>query len=204
MTRPGIILDRDGTLVDVVRDEELGVISVAFHPAQLRLLPGVIAGLTQLRDAGYVFAIASNQPAPAKGQFSAEAVTRTNQALVALLAESGIRIDALEVCMHHPTGGEGGDPALVFDCDCRKPKPGLLKRAAEHADLDLGRSFMIGDSSADVRAAHAAGAHSALIFSLDRCELCPLRSGPSPRPELVAPRFDELARQIVEKFGMVC
>jgi D-glycero-D-manno-heptose 1,7-bisphosphate phosphatase len=76
-----ILLDRDGTLVDVVRDEELGVVNVAFHPSQLRLLQGVVEGLRLLRDAGYVFGIATNQPGPAKGQISIEAVARTNLAL---------------------------------------------------------------------------------------------------------------------------
>ncbi|HEY4158852.1 MAG TPA: HAD-IIIA family hydrolase [Polyangiaceae bacterium] len=204
MKQPGIILDRDGTLIDVVRDEELGVISVAFHPDQLRLLPGVLDGLATLRNAGYRFAIATNQPAPAKGQFSADAVKRTNDALLRLLADAGIAIDTLEVCMHHPVGGAGGDPTLVIDCDCRKPRPGLLQQAAQHANFDLARSWMIGDSSADVLAAHAAGVHSALVFSRERCELCPLRAGPSVAPELHAARFDELAQRIVEKCGVIC
>ncbi len=84
--RNAVILDRDGTLIDVVRDEETGVISTAFHPDQLVILPTVLDALRLLADAGYILAIATNQPAPAKGQFSAEAVKRTNEALVARLA----------------------------------------------------------------------------------------------------------------------
>ncbi len=68
--RPGVILDRDGTLIDVVRDDETGTVSVAFHPDQLRLLPGVVEGLKLLAAAGYGFALATNQPGPAKGQIS--------------------------------------------------------------------------------------------------------------------------------------
>src|ERR1700758_5197422 len=79
---PGVILDRDGTLIDVVRDEETGTVTVAFHPDQLRLLPGAVEGMRALAAAGYALAIATNQPAPAKGQFSADAVRRTNDALV--------------------------------------------------------------------------------------------------------------------------
>jgi D-glycero-D-manno-heptose 1,7-bisphosphate phosphatase len=195
--RPGIVLDRDGTLIDVVRDEETGTTSVAFHPAQLRLLPGVITGLQALSQAGFVLAIASNQPGPAKGQFSRAAVERTNLALVALLAQAGISIAALEVCMHHPHGGPGGDPTLAVECTCRKPKPGLLLSLIAGLGLEPEQSWMIGDSRADLEAAQAASLRSALVFSTARCELCPLRGGPPGKPTLVAPHFDEVARLIL-------
>jgi len=196
--RPGVILDRDGTLIDVFRDDETGTVSVAFHPNQLRLLPGVIEGLKLLAAAGYGFAIASNQPGPAKGQISRAAVERTNHALLALLSAEGIQITTVEVCMHHPDGGPGGDASLVGPCNCRKPKPGLLLAAMEHAGFDPARTWMIGDSSADVLAARAANVRGALVFATNRCEICPLRSGPEVRPELVAPRFDDLARAILK------
>jgi len=105
------IFDRDGTIVDVVRDEGTGTIGVAFHPDQLRLLPRAVEGMLALQEAGFTLAVATNQPAPAKGQFSAAAVARTNDALVALLAREGVRIAAVEVCMHHPEGGPGGTRA---------------------------------------------------------------------------------------------
>ncbi|MET0789921.1 MAG: HAD-IIIA family hydrolase [Polyangiaceae bacterium] len=201
--RPGVILDRDGTLIDVVRDEETGSVSVAFHPEQLRLLPGVIEGLQLLAAAGYGFAIATNQPGPAKGQISVAAVERTNLALLGLLAAEGIQIAALEVCLHHPSGGPGGDARWVGECACRKPKPGLLLNCIERARFDVAHTWMIGDSASDIEAAHAAGVRAGLVFPLNRCELCPLRSGPaaSPRPELCTARFDELAKAIIEARG---
>src|SRR5262245_38787801 len=98
------------------------MVSVAFHPNQVRLLPGVVSGLTLLRNAGYRFAIATNQPGPAKGEYSREAAERTNTAVVEQLASHGIEIAVLEACFHHPSGGPGGDPDLIQDCSCRKPK----------------------------------------------------------------------------------
>ena len=185
--KKGIFLDRDGTLIDVVRDEETGAISVAFHPNQIRLLTGAIDGLRALRDAGYVFGIATNQPAPAKGQFSAVAVARTNDALVALLAKEGIAIAAVEACMHHPQGGEGGDSSLVGACDCRKPKPGLVTKLIERLDVAAESSWMIGDSAGDVEAGRAAGVKTGLVFATNRCELCPLRAGVTSVSKVATP-----------------
>jgi D-glycero-D-manno-heptose 1,7-bisphosphate phosphatase len=173
------ILDRDGTIVDVVRDEETGTIGVAFHPDQLRLLPRAVEGMRVLEDAGFVLAVATNQPAPAKGQFSAAAVARTNDALVAMLARDGVRIAGVEVCMHHPEGGPGGDSTLVGACECRKPKPGMINALLERLSADRASSWMIGDSEADVVAGRAAGVKTGLVFASNRCELCPLRGGPT-------------------------
>ncbi len=179
VSRSGVILDRDGTLIDVVRDEETGVISTAFHPDQLVLLTGVVEGLRVLVDAGFVLAMATNQPGPAKGQFSADAVKRTNDALVARLAKDGLRIEAVEACMHHPDGGPGGDASLVGPCDCRKPKAGMLEAIVRDLGLARARSWMVGDSAADVEAGAAAQMRTGLVFPSNRCELCPLRAGVS-------------------------
>jgi D-glycero-D-manno-heptose 1,7-bisphosphate phosphatase len=192
-----------------VRDEETGAISVAFHPKQLRLLTGAVEGMRTLQEAGFTLAIATNQPAPAKGQFSADAVRATNVALVERLAAEGVRISAVEVCMHHPEGGEGGDPALAIACDCRKPKPGMLERLVTHLGADRARSWMIGDGVGDIEAGRAAGLRTALVFPKNRCELCPLRTfgGGAPNaipgathgtvPDIHAPTLAELAASII-------
>ncbi len=193
------ILDRDGTLVDVVRDAETGTVQTAFHPAQLRLLDGVVDGLAALASAGFTLAIATNQPGPAKGHFAREAVARTNGALVERLAAAGVTIAAVEACLHHPDGGEGGDTSLVGPCACRKPRPGMLLALMARFGAGAADTWMIGDSSADLEAARAAGVRSALLFAPGRCELCPLRHGPAGlgSPDLAAPRFDELVRRLL-------
>jgi D-glycero-D-manno-heptose 1,7-bisphosphate phosphatase len=198
VARRGILLDRDGTLIDVVRDPELGVVVTAFHPDQIRLLPGALEGLRRLADAGYLLAIATNQPGAAKGQVPWEAIERTNRALLDRLREAGVAIAALAVCPHHPEGGPGGDPALIGPCDCRKPQPGMLTSLARDLDLDVSASWMIGDSPGDVAAARAAGMRAGLIMDRRRCELCPLRGEADlPCPDRAAPRLDLLASEIL-------
>ena len=196
---PIAILDRDGTIIDVVRDEETGAIATAFHPDQLAFLPGALDGMRALAAGGFTLAIATNQPGPAKGQVSAAAVSRTNHALVEKLAGAGVTIAALEVCMHHPEGGPRGDPGLIGPCDCRKPRPGMLRALLARLDGDPARSWMIGDATADVEAGHAAGLQSALVFASNRCELCPLRHGPRVVPAAHGPTLVQIAETILHR-----
>jgi D-glycero-D-manno-heptose 1,7-bisphosphate phosphatase len=192
------LFDRDGTLIDVVRDEETGTITTAFHPNQVRLLDGVVDGLRALVDEGYLLGIVTNQPGPAKGHFSRDAVERTNAALVAELAARAIPIAKVAVCMHHPDGGPGGDPALVGPCACRKPKAGLLIESMQALGAVAGRTWMVGDATSDVEAARAAGVRAGLLFSDNRCELCPLRGGPGAVPDCHAAKLPALVRAILE------
>lgn len=206
MGRRGVILDRDGTIIDVVRDAELGVVTTAFHPDQIRLLPGAVEGMRMLAEAGFTLAIATNQPGAAKGQIPASAIERTHAALLDRLREAGAPVAAIEVCPHHPEGGPGGDPALIGPCACRKPAPGMLTRLARELDLDPAATWVIGDTPSDVVAARAAGMRAALVFDPRRCELCPLRPGPvaleaPARPDLAAARVDLLAAQILATSG---
>jgi D-glycero-D-manno-heptose 1,7-bisphosphate phosphatase len=196
---PVAILDRDGTIIDWVRDEETGAIASAFHPDHLRLLSRAVEGLHALQDAGFALAIATNQPGPAKGQISVAAVERTNAALVERLAADGVRIAALEVCMHHPEGGPGGVAALARACDCRKPLPGMLRAVLARLGGDPARSWMIGDALADLQAGRAAALSTALVLPPGRCELCPLRDGARLAPvvpDVAAGTLPEIAAKI--------
>jgi D-glycero-D-manno-heptose 1,7-bisphosphate phosphatase len=196
--RPIAIVDRDGTLVDFHRDAELGVVTPAFHPSQLRLLPGAVEGLRALAAGGFSLAIATNQPDAAKGRIPADAIERTNAALLSLLAAEGVAVEALACCLHHPEGGPGGDPGLVRACDCRKPAPGLLTQLLARLGGDPATSWMLGDTAADLGAARGAGLRCGLIFAEGRCELCPLRDAPHGPPDVWAPRLDELARRVLD------
>ena len=199
MTHRGIILDRDGTLIDFHRDPELGAVVSAFHPDHLRFLPGVLEGLRALRDAGFVLAVATNQPGAAKGQIPVEAIHRTNRALVDRLAAEGIVIAAVAVCLHQPAGGPGGDPALAVPCACRKPAPGMLLDLVRQLDLDAAASWMIGDGTVDVEAARGAGMRAGLLLDTRRCELCPIKDAAErcAGADRAAARFDVLVGEIL-------
>lgn len=195
------IVDRDGTIIDFVRDAETGLVTTAFHPSHVRLLDGAVAGLQALVRAGYALAIATNQPGPAKGHFPAEAVARTNDALVARLAELGVPIARVETCLHHPDGGDGGPSELVRVCDCRKPKPGMLLSAMAALGVSPGATWMIGDSAADVEAGRAAGARTALLLPT-RCELCPHKgSRGGVEPDVTGKKLDDVAYAIMKADG---
>ena len=152
--RPAVFMDRDGTLT-----EEVGYVN---HPSRLRLLPRSGAAVRRLNQAGVAVVVVTNQAGIARGYFSPEVLTAVNAALVSQLKDEGAHLDGLYVCPHHPTEGEA--PYRLV-CDCRKPKPGLLLRAASDLGLDLGRSTLVGDKGSDLVAARAVGARAVLVLT---------------------------------------
>jgi D-glycero-D-manno-heptose 1,7-bisphosphate phosphatase len=152
--RPAVFIDRDGTLT-----EEVGYIN---HPSRLRLLPRSAEAVRRLNEAGIAAVVATNQAGIARGYFSEDVMNAVHQQLVDRLKEGGAHLDGLYVCPHHPTAGE---PPFRADCDCRKPRPGLLLRAARDLDLDLAGSSMVGDKASDLSVAHSVGARSILVLT---------------------------------------
>jgi len=147
-------MDRDGTLT-----EEVGYVN---HPSRLRLLPRSAEAIRRLNSAGIAAVVVTNQAGIARGYFSEEVLAAVNAALVSQLKDEGAHLDGVYVCPHHPT--EGAPPYRIV-CDCRKPKPGLLLRAATDLGLDLARSTLVGDKGSDLVAAHAVGARSVLVLT---------------------------------------
>ena len=152
--RPAVFIDRDGTLT-----EEVGYVN---HPERLRLLPRSAAAVRRLNETGIAAVVATNQAGIARGYFSEDVMHAVHERLVAQLKEAGAHLDGLYVCPHHPT--EGVAPFRA-DCDCRKPKPGLLLRAARELDLDLSGSVMVGDKASDLLVARPVGARAILVLT---------------------------------------
>ncbi len=148
MGRPAVFLDRDGTvIVDKVHLTEA---------ANVELIPGAAAAVRRLNQAGMFVVIVSNQSVVARGLATLERVDAAMARTQELLGERGAHIDAFHYCPHHED--------FSGPCDCRKPKPGMLFDAAVEHDLDLGRSYMVGDWWSDIGAGQAAGVPSILIL----------------------------------------
>lgn len=151
---PAVFIDRDGTL-----SEEVGYVN---HPARLRLLPRSAEAVRLLNQAGIRVVVVTNQSGVARGYFSEEILHAVNAKLVAELKAAGAFLDGLYVCPHHPTEGA---PPFRARCDCRKPKPGLLLRAARELGLDLPASYMVGDKSSDILVGKRAGVTPILVLT---------------------------------------
>lgn len=153
---PGILLDRDGTV-----NVEKGRIT---RPDEIELTAGIAAAIKQAHAAGYLAAIVTNQPVVARGDCTFAELDEIHGRLEMLLAESHAYVDGIYVCPHHPDRGfEGEVPELKGPCRCRKPNTGLIDDAAQELNLDLARTWLIGDSSTDVACALAAGLFPVLV-----------------------------------------
>jgi len=149
-----VFIDRDGTLT-----EEVGYVN---HPSRLRLLPGAAEAIRRLNAADVAAVVVTNQAGIARGYFSADVLRATHEALVAQLKDAGAHLDGIYVCPHHPSEGVAPYRAV---CDCRKPAPGLLQRAAAELQLDLAASTMIGDKASDLVPARTVGARAVLVLT---------------------------------------
>ena len=153
-SRPAVLIDRDGTLT-----EEVGYVN---HPSRLRLLPRSAEAIRRLNMAGVAAVVVTNQAGLARGYFTEDVMKAVNASLVEQLARAGAHLDGIYICPHHPTEGQ---PPYRERCECRKPKPGLLLRAADELGLDLARSTMVGDKATDLAPARAVGAAAVLVLT---------------------------------------
>jgi D-glycero-D-manno-heptose 1,7-bisphosphate phosphatase len=147
-----VFLDRDGTLI-----EEVGYLD---RPDRVVLYPWSIDAIRALNRAGVRVVLITNQSGIARGFFSEATVQAIHDHLAAMLREGGASIDAYYYCPHHP---QGSIPEYTRACDCRKPAPGLIERAARELGVDPRRSFMVGDRWLDIGAARAVGARGVLV-----------------------------------------
>ena len=151
-----IFLDRDGTM-----NVSKGFISNA---DDLELIPGTIEAIKAINKSGALAIVITNQPVIARGECSFEELHNIHNKLKTLLGEKGAFVDDIFYCPHHPDKGfEGEVPELKFDCGCRKPKTGMIDEAVKKYNIDLSKSYMVGDSTMDLELARNAGVKSVLV-----------------------------------------
>jgi D-glycero-D-manno-heptose 1,7-bisphosphate phosphatase len=149
-----VFLDRDGTLI-----EEVGYLD---RFEQIRVFPYSVDAVRMLTRAGFTVVVATNQSGVARGFFDEAFVGAVHERLGRTFADAGARIEGFYHCPHHP---DGPVPAYQKVCDCRKPRSGLLRRAASELDLDLARSFVVGDRANDIEAGRAVGVAGVLVLT---------------------------------------
>jgi D-glycero-D-manno-heptose 1,7-bisphosphate phosphatase len=187
MTQRAVFIDRDGTI-----SEEVGYIN---HPERFRLFPYAASAIKQLNENGWLAIVTTNQAGVARGYFSEAMIRAVHERMTRDLESEGARIDAIFYCAHHPSVG---DPPYRLDCDCRKPKPGLITQAARDFDIDLSSSWVVGDRYSDVELARNAGVKSAFVLSgYGRGEWEHQRSSWKHQPNLVADDLLKAVEQIV-------
>jgi D,D-heptose 1,7-bisphosphate phosphatase len=179
--KKAVFLDRDGTvIVDTV---------FSVDPARLEPLPGSMEGLRRLQDAGYLLIIITNQSGVARGKFDEAGLQAFHDHMLRWFEERGIRLTAIYHCPHYP---DGDVPGYAVECECRKPAPGLLLRAANDHGIDLHHSWMIGDRPADIGAGLNAGCRTIKVGALPF-------SPEDPAPQFTAADLREAADLILHK-----
>jgi D-glycero-D-manno-heptose 1,7-bisphosphate phosphatase len=150
--RPAVFLDRDGTI-----NEEMGYIN---HPSRFVVLPQSAEAIRLLNQEGFLVIVVSNQSGVARGYFPETLIHEINDYMRSLLEREGARVDAIYYCPHHPAASV---PTYRMACQCRKPSTGLIQLACDRYDIDLDRSFVIGDRLTDIEMARNAGLRGVLV-----------------------------------------
>lgn len=184
--RPAVFLDRDGTLITA-----LGYLA---DPAELELVPGAGAALARLGAAGFARVLVTNQSGIARGLLDEAALAAVHARLAEALAREGGALELVLSCPHHP---EIGVPPYRLACGCRKPEPGLILEAARRLDLDLARSWVVGDAARDLEAGRRAGVPGLVLVRTGKGEATLAELGPAGlEGVLVVADVGEAARRI--------
>jgi D-glycero-D-manno-heptose 1,7-bisphosphate phosphatase len=191
-----VFLDRDGTII-----REYGHF---WEPSMIELIGGAADAIRRLKAAGYLAIVTTNQGGIARGIFDERQFWMGERKMEELLAAEGLKLDAVYFCPHHPSAG---DTPYRVDCDCRKPKPGMIMRATREYGVDLPSSFMVGDSDVDVGAGNAAGVRTVKVDTafgrgvapIPRPEAVEGAAGQTPKPDHRAANLSEASHWILRQ-----
>ncbi len=187
-----VFLDRDGVINELIYYREQGVIDSPFTVEQFRLLPAVSEAIKKFHEMDYKVVLVSNQPGIAKEHMSQQTFAAITRKMKAELAKDGAFLDAEYYCFHHP---EAKVERLRADCECRKPKSGMLIQAARDIGIDLSQSWMVGDGLTDVKSGKGAGTRTILLGRM-KCELCQLMDEEDAKPDAICSDLVEVTKLI--------
>jgi histidinol-phosphate phosphatase family protein len=187
LMRRAVFLEKDGTLLDNV--------PYNVDPTRVTLARGAGGALRALKADGFLLVVVSNQPGVALGRFALQALTSVERRIQELLASSGATVDAFYYCPHLP---QGANVRYAVRCLCRKPQPGLLRKAARDWQIDLTRSWLIGDVLDDIEAGNRTSCQTVLVHTGNETEW---RLGLNRQPHFLAHSLREAARQILTAVG---
>jgi len=187
-------LDRDGVINEIVYFPELGLVDTPLNPDQFKILPNVPEAIRIFNNLGLKVIIVSNQPAIAKGKMTMLLFEKIRKKMRIELQMHGAQIDGEYYCFHHP---EAKLDKYRVNCDCRKPKPGMILKAAKAFNLELSECYMIGDSLTDVETGKRAGCVTFLTGRM-KCDLCRLMDENGFKPDHIVPSLLH-ASKIIEK-----
>ncbi len=183
-----IFLDRDGTI-----NEYVGFLR---KKEDLKLIPGVVEAIRKINNSEYLCIVVTNQPVVARGEVTVEELEDIHKHLETLLGNEGVYVDDIYYCPHHPDKGfEGEVPELKFDCDCRKPKNGMIEKASERYHIAVEESYIIGDSTLDIMLGKNANMQSILVLTGQAGQ----DSKYDVEPDMVADNLEEAVNKIMIK-----
>jgi len=190
-----VFLDRDGVINELVYHQEQEVIDSPFTIGQFKIIKAVPESLKKIQSTGYLLILVSNQPGVAKGQMSMAVFNKIKDKMNAELARAGVKLDAEYYCFHHP---ESKILKYKVDCNCRKPKPGMLLQASRDLHIDLEKSYMVGDNISDIKAGKDAGCYTVLIGKM-KCGLCNIMNERGIKPDIIESNISEATEFILSK-----
>ena len=185
MKNKAVFLDRDGVINEVIYHKEMGIIDSPFTVEQFKLLPKVAEVINIFHDLGFRVIVVSNQPGMAKDHFSIDVFEKIREKMNIELKKDDAEVDAEYYCFHHPYATVKKYKKI---CNCRKPKPGMLQKAAEEHNIDLSKSWMIGDGIIDIAAGQTAGCKTILIGRM-KCDLCKIMEDENVKPDYIKPNL---------------
>lgn len=192
MKRGAVFLDRDGVINSHVYNPEFGTVDSPAHPDDFVLLPGAAQAIAELNQMGLPVIVVSNQPGIAKRKFNSALLAAMTEKMHAETRAAGGCVDGVYYCLHHP---QSLLPEYKVNCDCRKPNPGLLIQAAEELELDLAKSYMVGDGVTDILAGASAGT-TTIFISARKCYICDELVRQNAKPTLIVTTLLDAVKDI--------